>query len=85
MEDGGVEEFIFEHYYGYTKIDSAKTEEYKIAHSRWNVNQIVSYEIKCDFAAMFGIDFSFLQTAKPDSIMLAEGSSIAVEWQRVRI
>ena len=85
MKDGGVEEFIFEHYYGYTKIDSGNTEEYKILHPRWKVHQVMNYEIKCDFAAMFGIDFSFLQTARPDSIMLAEGSSIAVEWQRIRI
>ncbi|MFC6193092.1 DUF2071 domain-containing protein [Dyadobacter subterraneus] len=85
MEAGSIEEFIFEHYYGYTKIDSEATEEYNIQHDRWNVNQVINYEINCNFAAMYGEDFDFLKDIKPDSVMLAEGSSIAVKWKRHRI
>lgn len=30
METGSVEEFIFEHYYGYTKIDNQHSQEYQV-------------------------------------------------------
>lgn len=84
MEAGSIEEFIFEHYYGYTKIDDTASEEYNIYHDRWLVNEVKSYDINCNFAAMYGNDFGFLQGTKPDSMMLAEGSSISVKWKRDR-
>lgn len=85
MEVGSIEEFILEHYYGYTKIDSETTEEYNIRHARWNVNEVIKFEINCNFAAMYGNDFDFLKDVKPDSVMLAEGSPVAVKWKRNRI
>jgi uncharacterized protein YqjF (DUF2071 family) len=84
MMAGSIEEFIFEHYYGYTKIDSTATEEYAIHHDRWNINEVTKYAIHCNFAAMYGNDFDFLKNAEPDSVMLAEGSSISVKWKRTR-
>ena len=84
MEAGSIEEFIFEHYYGFTRIDDTATEEYNIHHDRWLVNKVISYEINCNFAAMYGNDFEFLQGIEPDSIMLAEGSSVSVKWKRDR-
>jgi len=85
MSADSVEEFIFEHYYGYTKIDKTATEEYKIDHARWNINEVIKYDINCNFAEMYGNDFGFLKDVKPDSVLLAEGSSISVEWRRNRI
>jgi len=84
MRAGSIEEFIFEHYYGYTKIDQDFTEEYNIRHARWNINEITEYAIHCNFAAMYGSDFDFLQNVTPDSILLAEGSDVAVAWKRNR-
>jgi hypothetical protein len=43
-----LEKFIFEHYYGYTKIDENNTEEYKLQHPSWR-NQVLEYKIDCDF------------------------------------
>lgn len=85
MKAGSIEEFIFEHYYGYTKVSEEKTEEYKIEHERWNINEIKSVEINCDFKAMYGNDFSHLSSKQPASIMIAEGSDIAVKWKRVKV
>ncbi|WP_221390361.1 YqjF family protein [Dyadobacter sp. NIV53] len=85
MEAGSIEEFIFEHYYGYTRIDDTATEEYNIHHDRWLVNDVTNYEINCNFAAMYGKDFDFLKGTEPDSVMLAEGSLISVKWKRNRI
>lgn len=85
MQQGSIEEFIFEHYFGYTKVSAKKTEEYKIEHARWLINEIKSVEITCDFKTMYGKDFRHLSSEKPSSIMLAEGSAIAVKWKRVKI
>lgn len=84
MKPDTIEEFIFEHYYGYTKIDSNSAEEYNIRHARWNVSEIINYEIDCNFEAMYGSDFAFLKNKKPDSIMIADGSPVSVKWKRNR-
>lgn len=75
---GSEEEFITEHYWGYTKIDSNKTSEYGVEHSRWEVYPIKNYMIEVDFGANYGEDFDFLNNIKPNSVMLAEGSPISV-------
>jgi len=82
MIPGSFEEFIFEHYYGYTKVNASATEEYSVQHGRWLVNQVNSYEINCDFEAMYGL--GFLNKAEPNAVFLAEGSEVSVKWERKR-
>jgi hypothetical protein len=84
MPAGSIEEFIFEHYYGYTKVNPAQSIEYKINHPTWEIYSIENYEIDCDFAAFYGDDFAVLNNTQPNSVMLAEGSDISVDWKRVR-
>ena len=83
MAKGSFEEFIFEHYYGYSMINKTTSEEYKIEHPRWNTNNVVQYNINCDFEKMYGKDFNFLNNSKPKNVIIAEGSSIAVKWKRI--
>ncbi|TKC10060.1 DUF2071 domain-containing protein [Pedobacter polaris] len=73
------EEFITEHYWGYTKIGSNITSEYGVEHPRWEMYPVKDYKIDVDFERNYGIDFGFLSNAKPDSVMLAEGSAIYVK------
>ena len=82
MLPGSMEEFIFEHYYGYTKINQQLTQEYKVNHPRWCVNKVADYSIQCDFTAMYGDDFSFLNNQQPDTVIFAEGSEVSVNWKR---
>jgi uncharacterized protein len=84
MSAGSVEEFIFEHYYGYTRINERQTEEYSIKHPRWLVYPVLSYFIECDFGDVYGRNFGILNHIKPDSVLLAEGSAVAVDWRRRR-
>lgn len=83
MQAGSMEEFIFEHYFGYTKISETKSQEYKVNHPSWLVNKVNAHTIDCDFAAMYGKEFSFLSKQKADSVFLAEGSAVSVDWKRV--
>lgn len=72
------EEFITEHYWGYTKLKSQVTSEYGVEHPRWEVYPVKSYKIEVDFGANYGADFAFLSDTEPNSVMLAEGSPIRV-------
>ena len=84
MEKDSFEEFIFEHYYGYSFINKTTSSEYKIEHPRWKINDVIQYNINCDFEKMYGNNFSILSTTKPKNVILAEGSAIAVKWKRIR-
>lgn len=75
---GSEEEFITEHYWGYSKLSESKTLEYRVNHPRWEVYPIRSYAVDVDFGALYGEDFGFLNHQKPDSVLLAEGSQIQV-------
>ncbi|UKT65652.1 YqjF family protein [Pedobacter mucosus] len=75
---GSEEEFITEHYWGYTKLGPNLTSEYGVEHPRWEVYPIKSYKIDVDFAVNYGNDFAFLNSVDPNSVMLAEGSEISV-------
>lgn len=85
MLPGSIEEFIFEHYYGYTKIDDQRTQEYKVNHPRWMVNSVKEFGIHCDFRGMYGEGFAYLQKELPHSVILAEGSPVTVKWKRTEL
>ncbi|MGV3546338.1 MAG: YqjF family protein [Pedobacter sp.] len=78
MPVGSEEEFITEHFWGYTKLGPNLTSEYEVQHPRWEVYPVKEYEIDVDFEANYGKDFAFLANEKPVSVMLAEGSPINV-------
>jgi uncharacterized protein YqjF (DUF2071 family) len=85
MKPDSIEEFIFEHYYGYTKINKHATQEYKVNHPRWLINKVNDCSINCDFEAMYGTDFTNLSNKQPDSVIMAEGSAVTVNWKRTSI
>ncbi|MEO5890474.1 MAG: DUF2071 domain-containing protein [Ferruginibacter sp.] len=82
MQPGSVEEFIAEHYWGYSKYNENTTFEYAVQHPAWKVYPVKSYTIDCDFNALYGNSFSLLQTTKPDSVFVAEGSAVSILHKR---
>jgi uncharacterized protein YqjF (DUF2071 family) len=85
MKKDTLEQFIYEHYYGYTKIDAEQTEEYKLQHPSWKTNNVLNYKIDCDFTAMYGDSFSVLNFTEPEAVFIADGSLVKVEWKRTRL
>lgn len=77
------EEFITEHYWGYTKISNEKTSEYGVEHPKWEVYDTKEYFIDVDFGKIYGSDFNFLSSQKPKSVFLVEGSEIKVKDGRL--
>jgi uncharacterized protein YqjF (DUF2071 family) len=82
IEPSSIEEFIFERYFGFTKLSPLNTQEYKIHHPKWVTNKILNNTINCDFGSMYGADFSSLNHQAPSSIIMAEGSQVSVNWKR---
>ncbi len=75
---GSHGEFIIEHYWGYTKRGTARTDEYKVEHPKWELFSVDSAAIEVDFAATYGSGFGFLNAQEPYSVLLAKGSEISV-------
>lgn len=79
---GSDEEFITEHYWGYTRIDDTATSEYRVEHPKWEIYSTRDYFIDVDFPDVYGHQFEFLKTLNPVSVFLAEGSCIEVKRGR---
>lgn len=80
MPAGSLEEFITEHYWGYTPTRSGGTAEYRVEHARWQVYPVRQHRIACDFASLYGPEFAALAHRAPDHILLAEGAPVSIRW-----
>ena len=78
MQPGSAEEFLAEHYWGYSKYDDSTTYEYNVQHPAWKVFAVKNYLVDCDFGDLYGTVFGFLENSKPNTVFVAEGSEIAV-------
>lgn len=80
---GSKEEFITEHYWGYSAIDENRTVEYHVEHPRWSMYTVEQYNIICDFKTLYGNEFGFLDSLQPASVLLAEGSPLTVFTKKI--
>ena len=73
---GSLEEFITEHYWGYTRQRDGSTVEYRVEHPQWGVAPALDVVVDADLKALYGDSIaSFL--AKPASAFLADGSTVS--------
>lgn len=77
-EKGSEEEFITEHYFGYSGKGKEKTIEYEVIHPRWRVSQVKNFSAQIDFDALYGPIFSPFLKRDPVSAFVAEGSDVKV-------
>ncbi len=80
MATDSLEEFITEHYWGYTPRRGGGTAEYAVEHARWEVFPIREYRVACNFGSLYGPDFAHLADHTPDHILLAEGAPVHIRW-----
>ncbi len=83
LKRGSEEEFITQHFWGYSAISAKLTGEYHVVHPGWDIYSVRDYNIDCDFESLYGKSFGYLANVKPDSIFLAEGSDITIYQKRV--
>lgn len=75
---GSEEEFITEHYWGYTKRRDGSTSEYEVEHPSWRVWQVARSTFACDVTSLYGEPFVEPLSVEPSSAFLAEGSDVTV-------
>ena len=78
LPEGSHEEFIAEHYWGYTAQRDGSTLEYRVEHPRWWIWDAQTAEWHCDIAALYGKLFLETLSHRPSSAFLAEGSPVKV-------
>ncbi len=82
MRINSEEEFIAEHYCGYTRYNENKTYAYEINHPRWEIFKALNYTVDCDFSSIYGNEFSFLSDATPSSVFMAKGSEVRIHSKK---
>lgn len=75
---GSEEEFITEHYWGYTKWPDDTTWEYRVDHPVWRVWQTDHAAFTGDAAELYGPEFAAILRKAPCSSIVVEGSAVSV-------
>ncbi|MGH7320435.1 MAG: YqjF family protein [Candidatus Rokuibacteriota bacterium] len=79
---GSQEQFITEHYWGYTVQRDGGSIEYQVEHPPWRVWPVSEAFLDCDVASLYGQEFATALGAQPSSAFLAEGSPVTVREGR---
>ena len=78
FDEGSEEEFITQHFWGYSAQKDGGTVEYRVEHPSWRVWRAQSCRLEGDVENFYGKQFTNALKAKPSSAFLAEGSEITV-------
>ena len=78
MDTNTLEEFITEHYWGYSKQKNGRTIQYEVSHPRWKIQSVRNFNIDVDFCKLYGEKFRSLNGCIPASVILTPGSSVSV-------
>ncbi len=78
LREGSEEQFITEHYWGYSAQRDGSTVEYRVTHPSWRVWRAERTEVTGDVATLYGREFGEVLQRAPKSAFLAEGSPITV-------
>jgi len=85
IEPGSEEEFITEHYWGYTARPGGGCNEYEVEHPRWRVWRGAEATLEADVTGLYGETFAESLTAPATSAFIAHGSTIAVRGKSLLI
>src|SRR5438034_6566211 len=79
---GSHEEFITEHYWGYTARRDGCS-EYRVEHPRWKIWNATQSEFDADVAALYGEQFAETLNQRRRSAFIADGSAITVQKRQM--
>jgi uncharacterized protein YqjF (DUF2071 family) len=81
-ENGSLEQFIAEHYWGYTAQKDGGCIEYQVQHPPWKVWPAADAMFEGDTQKLYGADLNTVLKNPPQSAFLAEGSAVTVHRGR---
>jgi len=79
---GSLEQFITEHYWGYTAQPDGGTIEYRVEHEPWRIWRATKAGFEGDCATLYGAPLAACLAREPDSVYVAEGSGVTVSSGR---
>jgi uncharacterized protein len=82
VPEGTLENFITEHYWGYSAKSANETIEYRVSHDPWRVWVSTNASFEGNAEALYGAEFGTVLRSAPDSAFIAEGSPILVHTGR---
>jgi uncharacterized protein YqjF (DUF2071 family) len=75
---GSLEQFITEHYWGYSTQRGGRCLEYHVSHVPWQVWATTGARFEGDASALYGCEFGQVLHRRPDCAFVADGSPVIV-------
>ena len=72
------ETWVKEQEAGFGRTRGGRLTAYRVQHPTWRIFPVEEYQLSVDFTHLYGERWQFLQERTPDSVVLAEGSQIAI-------
>jgi len=82
VPEGTLENFISEHYWGYSAKNASEAIEYRVSHDPWRVWVSTNASFEGNAEALYGSGFGKILHRAPDSAFIAEGSPILAHTGR---
>jgi uncharacterized protein YqjF (DUF2071 family) len=76
--EGSLEQFITEHYWGYSKQRTGGSLEYHVSHAPWKVWAVTTAGFEGDASALYGKRLAAVLERRPDCAFVADGSPVIV-------
>ena len=76
--EGSLEQFITEHYWGYSSQRSDDCLEYHVSHTPWQVWATTIAGLEGDSSSLYGSELGAVIQRRPDSAFVADGSPVVV-------
>ncbi len=76
--EGGVEQFMTEHYWGYSAQRGGGCVEYHVSHIPWRVWRSAAAAFEGDAESLYGAELGRVLRRAPDSAFIADGSPVLV-------
>jgi len=77
-QEGSLEQFITEHFWGYAAQRTGGSVEYHVFHAPWQVWASTNARFDGETSALYGGDFATVLQRRPDCAFVADGSPVIV-------
>ena len=77
-QEGSLEQFISEHYWGYSRPRSGGCVEYRVSHLPWRVWPTMEAGFEGNASALYGCELAAVLRRRPDCAFVADGSPVLV-------
>jgi uncharacterized protein YqjF (DUF2071 family) len=78
LREGSLEQFITEHYWGYSNRRGGGSSEYHVSHLPWRVWANTTAGFEGDASGLYGVELGQILQGPPSSAFIADGSPVTV-------